>query len=116
MVGHWHGDMPGLTKESKVLATSAGCPRQIVKYSPKIYGFQCHFEFTTDSIEEMIRNCAGELETHKALPYIQTANKLRSHNYESMNLLLFKFLDYIKSSINPSYDFSYGHHNPRNHQ
>src|SRR6185436_12614335 len=26
-VGHWHGDMPGLTPESKVLATSLGCPR-----------------------------------------------------------------------------------------
>ena len=37
-VGHWHGDMPGLTSESKVLAVSEGCPRQIVRYSPKIYG------------------------------------------------------------------------------
>lgn len=97
MVGHWHGDMPGLTQESKVLATSPGCPRQIVKYSPKIYGFQCHFEFTHDSIESMIKNCAHELETYKSLPYIENADQLRSHDYRPINLLLFNFLDYMKS-------------------
>jgi GMP synthase (glutamine-hydrolysing) len=98
MVGHWHGDMPGLTKESKVLASSEGCPRQIVKYSPKIYGFQCHFEFTPDSIEGMIQNCSHELEVYKSLPYIEDAGSLRSHDYKSMNKLLFSFLDYMKSS------------------
>lgn len=71
-VGHWHGDMPGLTSESKVLATSQGCPRQIVRYAPKIYGFQCHFEFTPEAIEGMIKNNAHELEAYKGLPYIET--------------------------------------------
>lgn len=59
-VGHWHGDMPGLTPQAKILATSAGCPRQIIRYSPKIYGFQCHFEFTPTAIEGMIQNNADE--------------------------------------------------------
>jgi GMP synthase (glutamine-hydrolysing) len=31
-VGHWHRDMPGLTAGAKVLATSAGCSRQIIQY------------------------------------------------------------------------------------
>ncbi len=97
MVGHWHGDMPGLTKEATVLALSEGCPRQIIKYSPKIYAFQCHFEFTAEVIEGMIKNCADELETYKSLPYIENADALRSHDYNSMNLLLFKFLDYMQS-------------------
>lgn len=95
LVGHWHGDMPGLTPESKILATSEGCPRQIVRYSPKIYGFQCHFEFTPDAIEGMIENNAHELEEHKGLPYIETAEQLRSHDYNEMNNLLFEFLDKI---------------------
>lgn len=95
MVGHWHGDMPGLTPESKVLAISEGCPRQIVRYTPKIYGFQCHFEFTPEAIEGMIENNAHELEEYKNLPYIQTAEKLRSNNYDEMNNLLFNFLDKI---------------------
>lgn len=97
LVGHWHGDMPGLTKESKILAKSLGCPRQIVKYSPRVYGFQCHFEFTSDSIEKMIKNCSNELTMYKSLPYVEDENKLRSHNYNQMNNLLFDFLNYIKS-------------------
>lgn len=98
MVGHWHGDMPGLTPESKILAISEGCPRQIVRYAPKVYGFQCHFEFTPEAIEGMIENNAHELEEHKGLPYIETAEQLRSHDYNEMNKLLFNFLDKVSNS------------------
>lgn len=93
MVGHWHGDMPGLTPESKILATSKGCPRQIVRYAPKIYGFQCHFEFTPEAIEGMMKNNAHELENYKGLPYIETPEQLRNHDFSEMNKFLFSFLD-----------------------
>lgn len=93
MVGHWHGDMPGLTAESEVLATSQGCPRQIVRYTPSIYGFQCHFEFTPEAIDGMIKNNAHELEEYKGLPYIETAEQLRAHDFTEINALLFSFLD-----------------------
>ncbi len=95
MVGHWHGDMPGLTPESKILATSEGCPRQIVRYAPNIYGFQCHFEFTPEAIDGMIQNSIHELEAYKDLPYIETAEKLRNNDYSSINALLFSFLNKI---------------------
>ncbi len=97
IVGHWHGDMPGLTPESKVLATSEGCPRQIVRYAPHIYGFQCHFEFTREAIKAMIENNANELEKYKKMPYIQTIEQLQENNYGEMNKLLFNFLDKISS-------------------
>ncbi|MCB6543669.1 amidotransferase, partial [Desulfovibrio desulfuricans] len=42
--GHWHGDMPGLTEDAVVLATSQGCPRQMIRFSPKHYAFQAHLE------------------------------------------------------------------------
>lgn len=93
MVGHWHGDMPGLTPESKILATSEGCPRQIVKYTPKVYGFQCHFEFTPEVIELMIENSTEELDQYKDLPYVESPEELRAHDYTGMNKLLFQFLD-----------------------
>jgi GMP synthase (glutamine-hydrolysing) len=96
LVGHWHGDMPGLTPETKLLAYSKGCPRQIVRYSPRVYGFQCHFEFTPELIEGMIKNCSDELEKYKDLPYIENAKKLRSHDFSEINGKLFNFLDYIK--------------------
>lgn len=95
MVGHWHGDMPGLTQESKVLAVSEGCPRQIVKYTPIVYGFQCHFEFNKEAVAGMIENNSHELKEYKGLPYIQTAEQLNSFDYSEMNNLLFTFLDKI---------------------
>ncbi len=94
-VGHWHGDMPGLTKDAEILAYSEGCPRQIVKYAPKVYGFQCHFEFTPEAIEGMIENSLAELEKYKSLPYVQDASTLRSNDYDEMNGYLYKFLDHM---------------------
>jgi GMP synthase (glutamine-hydrolysing) len=98
LVGHWHGDMPGLTADTKVLATSEGCPRQIVRFTSKVYGFQCHFEFTPDAIEALIENSTDELEGYKALPYVETPEQLRSHDYTEMNNLLIGFLDKITES------------------
>jgi len=97
--GHWHGDMPGLTPTAAVLATSVGCPRQIVRYSPKIYGFQCHFEFTPDAIGGMIQNCAHELKEYRELPYVQTADQLRKNDYAPINQKLFTFLDKLTESV-----------------
>ncbi len=98
LVGHWHGDMPGLTPESKVLATSEGCPRQIVRYSPKVYGFQCHFEFTRETIEGMIDSCGDELTRGEDTRYVQTAATLRAHDYDAINQRLFAFLDHLEDT------------------
>lgn len=97
LVGHWHGDMPGVTQDSEILAYSKGCPRQIIRYTPKVYGFQCHFEFTPEVINGMIENCVGDLEKYKSLPYIQDAATLKRNDYTQMNTYLYKFLDYIES-------------------
>lgn len=95
MVGHWHGDMPGLTSEAEVLATSKGCPRQIVRYTPKVYGFQCHFEFTPEAIEGMIEHCSHELDEFANLPFVDSVEQLRAHDYGEMNRLLHEFLDQL---------------------
>lgn len=98
-VGHWHGDMPGLTPDAVVLATSAGCPRQIVRYRPQVYGFQCHCEFTPPAIDGMIHHCAHELAAYQDVPYVQNARQLRAHDYAGMNQLLFDFLDRLAQDI-----------------
>jgi GMP synthase (glutamine-hydrolysing) len=51
---HWHNDMPGLTAESTLLAYSDGCPRQMVRYAPTVYGFQCHLEIAIEGIRKLI--------------------------------------------------------------
>ena len=97
-VGHWHGDMPGISSQTAVLAYSEGCPRQIVRYSPKAYGFQCHMEFTQEAIVEMIKHSQKELTECAGLPYVQSVQQLKAHHYQEMNAWLFQFLDAFVSS------------------
>jgi len=92
-VGHWHNDMPGLTAQSVVLATSAGCPRQIVQYSDKVYGFQCHMEFTADAVEGLIQHSEQELAEAKGKPFIRSVDEMRAYDYQQMNEKLWSFLD-----------------------
>ena len=96
-VGHWHNDMPGLSHEAVVLANSAGCSRQIVRYSPKAYGFQCHFEFTTESMTEMLRYAKNDLARASDKTFIQTAEQLVQNDYSRANDLLCEFLDYFEA-------------------
>lgn len=93
--GHWHGDMPGLSDNAVVIATSKGCPRQIVRFSPKHYAFQAHLEFDPEAIDLLI---AADGEEHlrqqnQELPFVQTPEQLRANDYSQMNKKLFAFLD-----------------------
>lgn len=91
-VGHWHNDMPGLTDNAVILATSEGCPRQIVEYGPLVYGFQCHMEFTTDVVELLIK-AEHTLPTLIAHRFVQQAEVLRAQDWTDMNDKLHGFLD-----------------------
>ena len=93
IVGHWHSDMPGLTDTAKVLATSKGCPRQIIKYSEKHYGFQCHLEFTKALTELLIYSDKTLEQDSQTLPFVQSSQTIRNNSYDEMNNLLYKFLD-----------------------
>lgn len=103
-VGHWHSDMPGLTKEAKILAYSEGCPRQIIEYSDIVYGFQCHMELTLDVVELLIAESKSILSRANTYPFVDTPEKLRSHNYNEMNEKLYTFLnklvEYYKEKTN----------------
>ena len=93
--GHWHGDMPGLSDNAVVMATSKGCPRQIVRFSPKHYAFQAHLEFDSEAIDLLIA-ADGEEHLHQQnqeLPFVQTPEQLRANDYSQMNKKLFAFLD-----------------------
>ena len=87
--------MPGLTDNAVVLAISQGCPRQIVRFSPKHYAFQAHLEFDLEAIDLLI---AADGEEHlrqqnKELPFVQTPEQLRANDYSEMNKKLYDFLD-----------------------
>jgi len=75
LAGHWHRDMPGLTAAAVVLATSAGCPRQIVAYGRHVYGLQLHLELTSG-------RCRAKLTPYVPVPSTPTRStspKLRIH-------------------------------------
>ena len=92
-VGHWHNDMPGLTDDALVLASSAGCPRQIVSYSKWVFGFQCHLELNKEVVAQLIAN--DDLSDANTQPYVENAETLLSHDYTEMNQLLWTFLDKV---------------------
>lgn len=97
--GHWHGDMPGLTEDAVVLATSQGCPRQIIRFSPKHYAFQAHLEFDPEAVDLLIAADGEEVleEQSKKLTYVQNPEVIRAYDYQGMNAKLYAFLDSLTS-------------------
>lgn len=101
LVGHWHNDMPGILPSTTVLASSAACPRQIVEYSELIYGFQCHLEFTKESMRELVK--AGfDASLLASEPWVQNQETLLETDTRVMNELLFVFLDSLVESYKKS--------------
>ncbi|AAV76439.1 type 1 glutamine amidotransferase [Salmonella enterica subsp. enterica serovar Paratyphi A] len=92
-IGHWHNDMPGLTDQAIILATSEGCPRQIVQYGNFVYGFQCHMEFTVEAVEGLIQHSQQELADAQRKRFIRSVAEMRAWNYQQMNEKLWRFLD-----------------------
>ncbi|MDA3614623.1 glutamine amidotransferase-related protein [Polluticaenibacter yanchengensis] len=92
-VGHWHNDMPGLTSGSKILASSIGCPRQIIKYQDNVYGFQCHMELTTELVTLLIDHEIGLEEKSLQYNFIQAPVDIIKYDYSEMNQNLYTFLD-----------------------
>lgn len=90
---HWHNDMPGLTKDAVVLAKSQGCPRQMIRYQPSVYGFQCHLEITHDGIKTMIEAVPEDL--HPSLYTQTTAQLLEEHDYAAINAMMIDLLDRV---------------------
>ena len=93
--GHWHGDMPGLTEDAVVLATSQGCPRQIIRFSPKHYAFQAHLEFDPEAVDLLIVAEGEEVldEQRSKLNFVQNPQDIRAYDYREMNTKLYAFLD-----------------------
>jgi len=96
-VGHWHNDMPGLTADAKIIAYSEGCPRQIVSYSDRVFGFQCHMELTLDVVERLIAYSQQDLSRAAEYRFVHTPEELRAHDYSEMNQVLFGFMDKLEA-------------------
>lgn len=58
---HWHGDIFELPRGAVSLASSDKTPCQAFRYGDKAYGFQFHFEVTTEGVAGMAAAFAKEL-------------------------------------------------------
>lgn len=90
-VFHWHNDMPGLPNGAEVLATSEGCPRQIIEFSPRILGFQCHFEVTPALVKGFLTDADDDLKPSR---FTQSKEQMLATDFTQMNLWLFHILDH----------------------
>ena len=95
ITGHWHGDMPGLSEDAVVLATSQGCPRQIIRFNPKHYAFQAHLEFDPEAVDLLIAADGEDVleEQSQNLDFVQQPDVIRNYDYREMNAKLYAFLD-----------------------
>lgn len=91
-VVHWHNDMPGIPSGSTILANSERCPRQIIRFAPKVYGFQCHLEITHGVLKGLIAHCPNDLQSAK---FVQSAEQMVHSNLETINLRMKAILDRI---------------------
>ncbi len=101
-VGHWHNDMPGLTPESKILASSVGCPRQIVRYTNLVYGFQCHMELTPEVVRLLIDAEEDIFLQSQSLQFVQSPEEIKTFDYREMNSKLHTFLDLLECAYTRS--------------
>jgi len=97
-VMHWHNDMPGLPSSAQVLARSRGCPRQIVRFSPRAYGFQCHFEVTASVAQGLIDRCPSDLSPSR---YVQSADQILQSSFDSFNHKMKTILDRLSGQSAP---------------
>jgi len=95
-VFHWHDDMPGIPSGAKVLAYSTGCPRQAFCYGEKVYGIQCHLEFTKNTVEGLIKHCSNNY-THGK--FIQNPTEFLQSNFSSVNEKMRLILDRLATKV-----------------
>lgn len=90
MVSHWHGDMVGIPDGAVVLASSLGCPNQIIQFNARTYGFQCHLEFNAELVKLLQ---ASEPENEHTGQFIQSPQEMADFDYTEINQRLGLFLD-----------------------
>ena len=56
------------------MATSPACENQIFTYGRNVMALQCHLEYSEQSVENMLSNCANEINNSQ---YVQSAQRIR---------------------------------------
>ncbi len=74
VVFEWHMDtFSELPAGAELIAENDACPHQAFIWEERVFGFQFHLEYTEKIVEELVKNCAGDLVRSK---YVQTAEQI----------------------------------------
>lgn len=73
---HWHGETFSIPPGASRVAESGACRHQAFEARGRIVGLQFHLETTPESMEQLIANCADELEPRTA--FVQSADEMRA--------------------------------------
>jgi len=95
-VMHWHGDMFRIPEGADLLAYSEGCPQQILRYSDRVYGFQCHFEMDHKSVERIIANCPKDIYPTR---FTQSKDAMLQGSFEGFNQQMMIMLDRLTELV-----------------
>lgn len=87
----WHSDMPGMPHGAEVLASSPGCPRQVIRFREQVYGFQCHPEMTLSVVRRLADHCADDLDGGGQ--FVQSKEVLLQHELVDMHEKAFCILN-----------------------
>jgi GMP synthase (glutamine-hydrolysing) len=92
VVFQWHGDTFSTPPSATHLASSTVCTNQAFQYGPNVLALQFHLEYSEESIEKMLLNCADELVDE---PYINTPEQIRAgyDNISQTTAWLYTLLD-----------------------
>lgn len=90
---HWHQDMAGIPANAVILAENKACPQQIVRFTNKALGFQCHLEVDVKRVKDFIKNNPGDLQLKGE--YISDEKSILASDFSKMNAILFKIMDIL---------------------
>lgn len=90
VVFHWHGDTFDLPPEAIHIARSEACHHQAFVVGQHVIGLQFHLESTPKSVENMIRNCPGELIEDR---YVQNSDHILGQKKD------FKYINGVMSEL-----------------
>jgi len=98
-VMQWHSDMPGLSDDCVLLASSAGCPTQAFRYGDRVYGFQFHLEFLPKNVIDLLTHCGDDLTPGQ---YVSEAEELLALELGAINHKMVMTLDYLAERVTSS--------------
>jgi GMP synthase-like glutamine amidotransferase len=95
---HWHGDTFQLPARACHIASSAATANQAFEVDGRLLGLQFHWDYTAESIEDMLEHCGADLDGGD---YVQSPEEMRtaSSRLALTRRLLMGTLDALAATI-----------------